>query len=283
MDVTLWEAMLDAELTPDALIDLGAAFAAPRDRRAQHPGDARRPRPGLLRRFLPAERRAALAPRVERVLRAGLTAAKTPSLKGSYPFGALRDIALTKPTLTWLTTIWKRETKVPGLTLAENDEIALAQELALREVPGWKQLLERQAARTKNPGPAGTTAVRAARAVVGIPAERGAFFESLGEAANRQHEPWVLDGLRSLHHPLRAEMSERYILPSLAMLADIQRTGDIFFPKRWMDATLSGHRTAAAARTVRTFVDALPASYPDRLRRIILSSADDLCRSARMK
>ena len=49
-------------------------------------------------RFLPAERRAALAPRVERVLRAGLTAAKTPSLKGSY-FSTLRDIALTKPTL----------------------------------------------------------------------------------------------------------------------------------------------------------------------------------------
>ena len=29
-----------------------------------------------------------------------------------------------------------------------------------------------------------------------------------GDAANRQHEPWVLDGLRSLHHPLRAGSSE---------------------------------------------------------------------------
>jgi hypothetical protein len=50
-----------------------------------------------------------------------------------------------------------------------------------------------------------------------------------------------------------------------------------------MDATLSGHRSPAAAQTVRSFVDALPASYPDRLRRIVLSSADDLFRSARMK
>ena len=64
---------------------------------------------------------------------------------------------------------------------------------------------------------------------------------------------------------------------------EIQRTGDIFFPKRWMDATLSGHRSPAAAQTVRGFVDALPPAYPDRLRRIILSSADDLFRSARMK
>ena len=59
--------------------------------------------------------------------------------------------------------------------------------------------------------------------------------------ANRRREPWVLEALRYLHHPLRADASHRYIPPSLAMLREIQRTGDIFFPKRWMDATLSGH------------------------------------------
>ena len=114
-------------------------------------------------------------------------------------------------------------------------------------------------------------------------AERGRFFASLSDLSNRQHEAWVLDGLRSLHHPLRAASSAGYVRPSLEMLQEIQRTGDIFFPKRWMDATLGGHRSPAAAQTVRTFVDALPPRYPDRLRRIILSSADDLFRSARMK
>ena len=62
------------------------------------------------------------------------------------------------------------------------------------------------------------------------------------------------------------------------MLLEIQRTGDIFFPKRWMDATLSGHRSPAVAAEVAGFLKALPAGYPDRLRRIILSSADDLFR-----
>jgi len=52
----------------------------------------------------------------------------------------------------------------------------------------------------------------------------------------------VLDGLRALHHPLRGESSQQYIAPSLAMLREIQQTGDIFFPKRWMDATLSDSR-----------------------------------------
>jgi aminopeptidase N len=67
------------------------------------------------------------------------------------------------------------------------------------------------------------------------------------------------------------------------MLREIQRTGDIFFPKRWMDATLGGHRSASAANTVRRFLEGLPDSYPDRLRRTILSSADDLFRARRIE
>jgi hypothetical protein len=29
-------------------------------------------------------------------------------------------------------------------------------------------------------------------------------------------------------------------MPSLEMLWEIQKTGDIFFPKRWLDVTLGG-------------------------------------------
>ena len=64
------------------------------------------------------------------------------------------------------------------------------------------------------------------------------------------------------------------------MLEEIQRTGDMFFPKRWMDATLSGHSSASVAQMVKTFIAELP-HYPDRLRRIILSSTDELFRAAR--
>ncbi len=78
------------------------------------------------------------------------------------------------------------------------------------------------------------------------------------------------------------QSSEQYIEPSLTLLREIQRTGDIFFPKRWMDATLSGHRSAAAAAIVRAFVDSLPPQYPLPLRRVILSSADDLFRASKL-
>jgi aminopeptidase N len=67
------------------------------------------------------------------------------------------------------------------------------------------------------------------------------------------------------------------------MLEEIQRTGDIFFPKRWLDATLSGHSSKEAADMVRAYLARLPADYPDRLRRIILSSSDPLMRAAEIE
>ena len=39
------------------------------------------------------------------------------------------------------------------------------------------------------------------------------------------------------------------------LLREIQRTGDIFFPKRWMDVDPERPPVAAAAATVRAFVD----------------------------
>src|SRR5262249_55415858 len=111
-------------------------------------------------------------------------------------------------------------------------------------------------------------------------AERDAWFASLADVANRRREPWVLEGLRYLHHPLRAGASEKYIEPSLVMLREIQRTGDIFFPKRWMDGTLGNYQSHSAAATVRAFLDRQPVDYPERLRRVILSSADDLFRAS---
>jgi hypothetical protein len=50
-----------------------------------------------------------------------------------------------------------------------------------------------------------------------------------------------------------------------------------------MDATLAGHPTRTAASTVRAFLLRQPPEYPERLRRIILSSADDLFRAAGVK
>jgi aminopeptidase N len=277
--VSLWDAMLDGETPAPDLIEL-ALRALPRETDELLVQQVLGYVSQAYWRFTPDSRRTTLAPRVEAVLRSGLDAAGTTSLKGAY-FATLRDIARTPATLAWLERVWQQDVSIQGLPLAENDYIALAQELAVRAVPDWSAILDRQIDRTRN-------ADRKARlqfvkpALSDDPAVRDRFFESLKDPANRRREPWVLDAIAYLHHPLRAAASEKYLRPSLDLLQEIQRTGDIFFPKRWMDATLSGHRSLAAGETVRSFVDGLPPDYPDRLRRVILASADNLFRAARL-
>ena len=91
----------------------------------------------------------------------------------------------------------------------------------------------------------------------------------------------MLDALSLLNHPLRQEHARRFVTPALEELEEIQRTGDIFFPDRWLDAALGGHNSAAAARDVRAFLDARP-DYPPRLRAKILQASDGLFRAARI-
>jgi aminopeptidase N len=275
--VTLWDAMLDGEARADEIVDL-AVRALPRETDELNSQRILAYLDAAYWHFTTGDRRSALAPRLERVLKQGLGGASTPTLKAAY-FATLRNVALTPATVRWLRSIWREDERVPGLTLSENDFIQLAEELAIRGVQDEQAMLERQLERTRNPD-------RKARLMFVIPAlssdtaERDRFFESLKEVSNRRHEPWVLEGVAYLNHPLRERQSIKYITPSLELLRDIQRTGDIFFPKRFMDATLGGHRSRDAARLVRQFVDRLDPSYPDRLRRIILSSADTLFRAS---
>src|SRR5262245_17771963 len=275
--ISLWESMLNAQISAEQVIDLAiAALLREDDELNVHRILSYLEQANW--KFVSEPMRTSRATVIEETLKSGLARAQTSSLKSVY-FSALRDVAITPPTLGWLTRIWSGEESIPGLTLGETDFIALSQELVVREVPGWRSLLQQQIDRTQNPD-------RKARLQFVAPAlssdqsERDRFFASLADVQNRSHEPWVLDGLRYLHHPLRAQSSIKYIAPSLRMLQEIQRTGDIFFPKRWMDWTLSGHRSREAARLVRSFIDQQQASYPDRLRRIILSSADDLFRAS---
>jgi aminopeptidase N len=91
----------------------------------------------------------------------------------------------------------------------------------------------------------------------------------------------VLEALSYLNHPLREEHAKRFVAPALDLLREIQRTGDIFFPTRWMESTLWGHRSPDIAATVRGFLTR-ERDYPTRLRWTILSAADDLFRAAKI-
>lgn len=99
---------------------------------------------------------------------------------------------------------------------------------------------------------------------------------------NREHEPWVLEGLHYLHHPLIAKSSKKYLLPSLELLQEIQLTGDIFFPQRWLQTTFSGYSSAEAANIVDSFLINNP-NYPYFLKNKILQSTDLMKRAVALQ
>jgi aminopeptidase N len=275
--VNLWENVLEAPRTGTEFLDL-AARALPKERDEQNTQLVLSYLTHAFWLLLPPEERIARAPALEAILREGIAQARTASQKSAW-FNAFRDVVLTADGLAWLERVWRREQKIDGLTFAETDEITMAQELAVREVPGWQQILTAQRDRTLNPDrKAEFEFVMPALSADAAVRERA--FGRFQKLENRRREPWVRESLRYLNHPLRAEHALRFVTPSLELLPEIQRTGDIFFPQRWMDAALGGHRSPAAAQAVRDFLARHP-ELPERLRWTVLSAADDLFRAAR--
>ena len=190
---------------------------------------------------------------------------------------AFASIALTPDGLAQIRGIWSGTRQLDNLPLAENDLIDIAQPLAVKLPDEADNIVELQIARTENPDNLRKIEF-IAPSLSADQAVRDAFFASLSDEANRATESWVLDALANLHHPLRAVASERYLLPSLELLQEIQVTGDIFFPKRWLDETLRHYRSTSAVTTVRTFLETRP-DYNKQLRMKILQSADMLFRA----
>lgn len=234
---------------------------------------------GLLRftywSFLEDSTRLRVAPEVERRLWAALERAPTPGRKGAF-YGTIVSTTLTADGLAHLERIWRTRTPPRGLPLSEQQYSSLAEALAVRGVPSAEEILETQATRITN-------ADRKARfafvrpALSGDSARRDAFFATLADVRNRRQESWVLDAVGYLNHPLRARQSLHLLRPSLDLVREIQETGDIFFPLRWMNAVLDGHRSPEAAAIVRAFLET-HLDYPPRLRGKMLQAADLLLR-----
>jgi aminopeptidase N len=275
--VTMWDNLVERRVDPGELLDT-AMRALPRESDEQNAQRVLAYATRIFWRYLSPEQRRAHANALETTLRAGIDRVRTQSQKAAW-FNAYRDIVLSADGLVWLERIWRREETVPGLALAEPDEITLALELAVREVPRWDEILRTQANRTQNPD-------RKARfefvmpSLSADPAVREKAFARLASVENRRREPWALESLQYLNHPLREAHARRFVLPALGLLLEIQQTGDIFFPTRWVESTLGGHSSPEVAGVVEDFL-ARELQYPQRLRWTILTAADELFRATR--
>ena len=227
--------------------------------------------------FLTNDQRQLKADELESILRLHMNEAKTLTNRSMY-FRSLRSMILTDNGYEWLKSIWMKTDSIKGLTLSERDYITIASELALRGKDDNQNILTTQLNRISNPD-------RKSRFKFIMPSlsndliVRDNFFEFIKKEENRAVEPWVQSAVAYLHHPLRSKESEKYIRPSLELLEEIQRTGDIFFPARFINATLSGHQSVSTSNIVNQFLEDYP-NYSPPLKLKILQAADNLFRAS---
>jgi aminopeptidase N len=189
-------------------------------------------------------------------------------------FNLFRNIATTPEGVEKLYSVWLSGAIEPGLKLSEDDMCTLSLVLLLKGHPAHENIVEKQLSQIAS----NDRRLRYQFVLPAVSADetvRDSFFNSLGSAENREKEPWVLEALGYLHHPLRAAESVRYIRPSLDLLQEIKETGDIFFPGNWISTTLSGHSSAEAFKEVEAFLKEHN-DYPDDLKLKILQAADHL-------
>lgn len=227
-------------------------------------------------RFLDKETRDLLCQPLETMLWEKMV--KAPKDQKTLFFDAFVSISHSLEAQLKIQKMLNQELSVWGLQLSEDQRLDMVASLMLHDHPRASLYADRLMASTNNPD-------RLRRIEFVLPALssdpeiRDAFFERLALSENRRPEPWVLEGLRYLHHPLRSGTSMKYLPQSLRMLPEIQQTGDIFFPLNWLEASLSGYNQPRAAQMVRDFL-ADPEPVNENLRLKTLQAADLLFRAA---
>lgn len=228
--------------------------------------------------FLTTEERHTIHESVEKTIWSAMEQQQTQNNK-KILFNTYQNVYLSAEAGRRMYDIWLKQIAPDGIKLLEDDYSALALTLALK-TDTVNTILKEQLARTKNED-------RKNRLIYLMPAlsldvkERDRFFDGLKERKNRQKEAWVTTALSYLHHPIRQKTSVRYLKESLDLLAEIQKTGDIFFPQSWLAAIFSNYNSKEANAVVQDFLKSHP-GYNQKLKNKILQTTDNLARAQKI-
>lgn len=192
-------------------------------------------------------------------------------------FKLYRSVAYSDVGKDQLYRIWRKELTIPNLRLNEDDFTNLAANLAIFEHEKADQILATTRERLSN-------ADKLERFDFLLPslsseaAIRDTFFESLRNPKNREKESWVVTASSYVHHPLRQRNAIKHLPMCLDILAEIQKTGDIFFPKRWLNSTIGQYASPEALGVLETFLKENP-DFSSVLKGKLLQATDDLYRA----
>lgn len=199
----------------------------------------------------------------------------SPDLK-KIIFSTFRSLAYSDTSSNQLYDIWNKDIQIPNLKLNEDNYTEMALTLSLYGHSNSKAILATAKEAISNPD-------KLERFEFLLPSVsddtkiKNQFFESLKQEKNRAKEAWVASAMNNLNHSLHQTESIRYLKSSLDLLDEIQKTGDIFFPKRWLSSTIGNYTSPEAFEILETFLTDNQDLNPS-LKKKLLQASDDLRR-----
>ncbi|TDS16958.1 aminopeptidase N [Maribacter caenipelagi] len=191
-------------------------------------------------------------------------------------YSSYKSIGYTNLSLNHLYKIWKKELVINNLKLNDDNYTELAMDLALYGHPESESILKTAEQAISNND-------KLNRFKFLLPSlskdqqTRNTFFESLQLEENRAKESWVANAMNNLNHPLHQEKSIQHLRPSLDLVEEIQKTGDIFFPKRWLSSTIGNYTSPEAFEILQSYLKENP-DLNSSLKSKVLQASDDLRR-----
>ncbi len=196
-------------------------------------------------------------------------------------FGLFTSLAYSEAGKERLYNIWNKTDKFEGLKLNDDDYERMAMLLSLYEHPKAAEVLAKTLGEIKNPDKKSRFEFLMP-ALSNDAAVRDALVQSFKEEKNRTHGTWVITALSYINHPLRQESAQKNLKLCLEMLEEVQRTGDIFFPKSWLSVTIGNYTSPYAFQVMETFLKENPNLNP-MLKRKLLQATDGLYRAQKIK
>lgn len=163
---------------------------------------------------------------------------------------------------------------IPELSITERERIVMGYELAVRSDVEAEEIMSSLISTIESQDRVKEVKFIAPALSSNLDVRR-ALFSSLKIEENRAQEPWVGTALKYLNHPLRASLSEEFIIDAVALGPEIQETGDIFFPTNWFSSMFWGHTSMAVKDRVMEYLDSNP-DYPYQLKLKLLQAIDHI-------
>ena len=273
---SLWDSVRQAELDPRAYINL-ALRLLPREKDEELAQSVIGRTITALHRYVPADTRAALAPKMEALASEQMLHSPEQDMRIIW-FRALRASAETPKARQELKDLLAGKLTIPGVELRQLDRWNMVESLIALNDPDADAVLAAEEKRDPSgEGQKYAFMVKAARPDAG--AKKQYFDDYLHDA--KRPEDWVAISLGAFNYWNHPELTLPYLRPALDALPQVKQQRKIFFVLGWLNAFIGGQQSAQAQTQVDDFLKTAKLDHDLQLK--ILEVKDELDRTVKIR